>query len=115
MKALLPPLILFFSLSCVTGYAQPVSEADQMKAALIGKTMGGREKCWKFQSLSQIKELVIREKKEVPQQRVCFITLKLQDARVPGVYQAEAEVTYRKVDAGWEIKVVGLKSLMKIE
>lgn len=89
--------------------------ADQMKSDLIGKTMGGREKGWKFQSVDQIKELTIRDKKEEADRRVYTITLKLQDPRVSEAYTAEAEVTYEKVDSEWKLKVVGLRTLKKAE
>jgi hypothetical protein len=77
--------------------------------------MGGREKGWKFQSTEQIKELTVKEKKEEATKRIYTITLKLQDSRAPGVYQAEAEVTYEPVDSKLEIRLVGLKSLKKLE
>ncbi len=46
------------------------SEVDQLKSDLVGQIMGGREKCWKFQSIDQIKELVIKNKTEDAQKRV---------------------------------------------
>ncbi len=103
------------------GYAdeqiKPVlgSETEQMKSDLVGRVMGGREKSWKFESVSQIKELVINKRKEEPKKRVYSVTLTLHDSRVPSVYKAEAEMTYEKVDSKWELKVVGLKSITKID
>ena|SRR5213596_324071 len=91
------------------------SEADQLKADLIGQSMGGREKCWKFQSLDQIKELTIQHKTENPQTRVYTISLQLQAAKSSGKYSAEARVEYRKTAQGWKIKQVGLLSLAKIK
>ena len=114
MKLFIELLILVFSLSSTPGFALPASETEQMKSDLIGKVMGGREKGWKFQSVAQIKELVINNKKESGQQRIYSVTLKLQDARVSGAYRAEAEVTYERTDSKWKIKAVGLKSFMKI-
>jgi hypothetical protein len=96
-------------------YAEQPSEASQCKSDLIGQTMGGREKCWKFQSANQIKELVIQNKREDAQKRVYSISLILQDPRVPGKYKAEAQLVYEKVDRQWKIKHVGLISLVKIE
>lgn len=91
------------------------TEVEQMKSDLVGKVMGGREKSWKFESVSQIMDLVINKKKEGPHQRVYSVTMTLHDSRVPGVYKADAEMTYEKVDSQWELKVVGLKSMTKIE
>lgn len=115
MKSFIKLLIALSSLPLVFGFAFQATEVEQMKSDLIGKVMGGREKAWKFQSVAQIKELAINNKQESAQQRVYSITLKLQDSRVPGAYKAEAEVTYEKADSKWEIKVVGLRSLVKIE
>lgn len=115
MKSFIKLFIPIFALPLCLALAAPVSEVEQMKSDLMGKTMGGREKGWKFQSPSQIKSLVINKKTESAQQRVYVITLKLQDERVPGVYQAEAVVTYEKKESTWAIKVVGLKSFVKLE
>src|SRR3972149_5220858 len=115
MKILAVGIAVVLSLALLGGYASVASEVDQMKSELMGQTMGGREKGWKFQSPDQIKELVIKDKKEDGQKQVCDITLKLQDPRSPGMYRGEALVTYEKVGSAWKIKVVGLKSMMKIE
>ena len=88
---------------------------DQLKSDLIGQCMGGREKCWKFQSADQIKQLIIRNKTEDSRERVFTIGLQLQAAKASGKYAAEARVEYTKTPAGWKIKNVGLLSLKKIE
>src|SRR5438128_12195136 len=91
------------------------AESDQLKSDLIGQCMGGREKCWKFQSVDQIKELVIKNKTEDAQKRVYTISLKLQAATGSGRYAAEARVEYVRAGTGWKIKQVGLLSIAKIE
>ena len=94
------------------------SELDQLKADLIGQSMGGREKCWKFQSLDQIKELAIKNKAEDPQKRVYTLELRLQATKGSAKYSAEARVEYTKdakAATGWKIKQVGLLSLAKME
>ena len=91
------------------------SEVDQLKSDLIGQCMGGREKCWKFQSRDQIKELVIKNKTEDSQKRVYTIALQLQAGPTSGRYAAEARVEYTKAGAGWKIKQVGLLSMAKVE
>src|SRR5207249_1562089 len=95
--------------------AMPVqaSEADQLKSDLVGQCMGGREKCWKFQSLDQIKELVVKDKTEDSQKRVYTVALQLQAAKGSGKYAAEARVEYVRTAAGWKVKQVGLLSLKK--
>ena len=91
------------------------SDVDQLKSDLVGQCMGGREKCWKFQSVDQIKELVIKKKIEDSQKRVYTIALQLQAANTNGKYAAEARVEYTKTGTVWKIKQVGLLSLKKIE
>src|SRR5580765_5198150 len=91
------------------------AETDQLKSDLLGQCMGGREKCWRFQSADQIKELVIKNKNEDAQKRVYTIALKLQAANAPGKYAAEARVEYSRTKPGWSIKQVGLLSLKKID
>src|SRR2546430_16262906 len=95
--------------------ATQASEVDQLKSDLIGQCMGGREKCWKFQSLDQIKQLAIKNKTEDSQKRVYTITLQLQASKASGKYAAEARVEYLKAATVWKIKQVGLLSLKKIE
>lgn len=90
-------------------------EADQLKSDLIGQCMGGREKCWKFQSLDQIKELVIKSRTEDAERRVYVIGLQLQATATSGKFAAEARVEYAKAGAGWKFKQVGLLSLAKIQ
>ena len=91
------------------------TEEDQLKSDLIGQCMGGREKCWKFQSRDQIKELVIKGKTENGERRVYTIALQLQATETSSRYAAEARVEYSKAGDGWKIKQVGLLSLAKIE
>jgi|SRR5262245_6986343 len=93
----------------------PAAETDRLKSDLVGQTMGGREKCWKFQSIDQIKELVIKNKTEDAQKQVYTIALKLQAAKDSAKYNAEARVEYAKAISGWQIKCVGLLSLKKVE
>jgi hypothetical protein len=88
---------------------------DQLKSDLIGQCMGGREKCWKFQSRDQIKELVIKKKTEDSQKRVYTIVLQLQAMKASAKYTAEARVEYAKTETDWKIKQVGLLSLKKAE
>jgi hypothetical protein len=91
------------------------AEADQLKSDLVGQCMGGREKCWRFQSADQIKELVIKNKTQDAQKRVYVLALKLQAANANEKYAAEARVEYRKTGAAWTIKQVGLLSMKKVE
>ena len=88
---------------------------QQLKTDLIGHPMGGREKTCKFQSLEQIKDLVITQKDESGPLRLYSITLELQDPQVIGKYRAQAQVRYEKVDTRWTIESVGLTSMMKLE
>ncbi len=115
MKRVTGAVIFALSLTLIFGYSSQAFEVERIKSDLIGKVMGGREKGWKFQSLDQIKELVITDRKEEARKRVYSLDLKLQDPRVPGVYKAKADVLYERVDSRWELKVVGLKYLMKVE
>jgi hypothetical protein len=110
-------LSLLITMALAGGLALPLraAEADQLKSDLVGQCMGGRERCWKFQSVDQIKELVIKNKTEDAQKRVYTITLQLQAGNATGKYSAEARVEYTKTKAGWTIKHVGLMSLKKIE
>lgn len=114
MKAFMGLLAMLFSVP-LSGWALQEIEAEQMKSDLVGEVMGGREVGWKFQSASQIKELTIEEREEEVQQRVYTIKLRLEDSKVTGVYEAEAKVTYKQVDDGWQIDTVGLLSMKRIE
>ena len=107
---------LLMTIAVAGGLALPMqaAEADQLKSDLVGQCMGGREKCWKFQSLDQIKELVVKDKTEDSQKRVYTVALQLQAAKGSGKYAAEARVEYVKTAAGWKVKQVGLLSLKKI-
>ena len=95
--------------------ATQASEVEQLKSDLIGQCMGGREKCWKFQSADQIKELVIKNKTEDTRKRVYTVALQLQAANATGKYAAEARVEYTKTGSVWKVKQVGLLSMKKIE
>jgi len=96
-------------------FSLPASEVDQLKSDLVGQSMGGREKSWKFQSIDQIKELVIKNKTEDAQKRVYTLALQLQAANARGKYAADARVEYVKTGAAWKIKQVGLLSLRKVD
>ena len=106
---------LVISMLAVNGQAEPFAEVAQLKTDLIGHTMGGREKTWKFQSVDQIKDLVITDKTETGPLRTYFITLELQDPRAAGKYRAQAQVRYKKAATQWALQSVGLTSMTKIE
>jgi len=91
------------------------SEVDQMKADLIGQTMGGRENSWKFQSADQIKSLTIQKKDEDLRKRVYTVSLQLQAAKDKPRYAAEARVEYTRTGNGWKIQQVGLLSLKQLK
>ena len=110
-------IFLLMTIAVAGGLALPMqaAESDQLKSDLVGQCMGGREKCWKFQSVDQIKELVIQNKTEDARKRVYTVALQLQAANAKGKYAAEARVEYTKTGTVWKIKQVGLLSLKKID
>ena len=97
--------------------ALPIQAAElgQLKSDLVGQCMGGREKCWKFQSVDQIKELAIKNKTEDARKRVYTVTMQLQAANNNAKYSAEARIEYTKTGGAWKIKQVGLLSMKKVE
>jgi hypothetical protein len=97
--------------------ALPLRAADeeQLKSGLMGHTMGGREKSWKFQSRDQIKELWIKGKTEEPQRCVYTIKLRLQCTETGCKYIAEARVECAKADTGLKVSQVGLLSIEKMK
>src|SRR5580765_6375320 len=111
-------ILSFFATIVAVGWlALPMqaSESDQLKSDLVGQCMGGREKCWRFQSTDQIKELVIKNKTEDARKRVYTVAMELQAGNINAKYAAEARVEYTKAANGWKIKQVGLLSMKKIE
>src|SRR5438128_8676416 len=108
---------LFMMIAVAGKLALPMqaAESDQLKSDLVGQCMGGREKCWKFQSVDQIKELVIKNKTEDARKRVYTVALQLQASNANAKYAAEARVEYTKTGGAWKIKQVGLLSMKKIE
>ena len=90
------------------------ADVDRLKSDLIGQSMGGRDCCWKFQSLNQIKELSIKNKSEDSQKRVYTIALQLQAGNAAPKYSAEARVEYAKHGSEWKVKQVGLLSIRKM-
>lgn len=90
-------------------------KADQMKADLVGQTMGGRENSWKFQSTDQIKALAIQRKDEDLRKRVYTVTMELQAAKDTPRYNADARVEYTRTGTGWKIHQVGLLSLRQLK
>jgi len=108
-------ILMTILVAAALAFPMRASEVDQLKSDLIGQTMGGREKSWKFQSLDQIKELVIKNKKEDSHRRVYTIALQLQATNTGQKYAAEAQVECVKTDTGWKLKQVGLLSLQKMK
>src|SRR5262249_336704 len=108
---------LFCLFTLIVALARPTlaAETDQLRSDLVGHGMGGREKSWKFQSVDQIKELVVKNKVEEAQKRVYTVALTLQAAKDSAKYSAEARIEYAKGSAGWQIKQVGLLSLRKVD
>ena len=92
----------------------PPTTVEQMKSALVGKTMTAREKGWHFQSVEQIRDMVIKRIKEEHGRRRYEVTMLLRDPRVLETYKADAELTYRKTDSGWRLQFVGLKRMEKV-
>ena len=99
----------------VMAFSTKAAEVDRLKSDLVGLCMGGREKCWRFQSLDQIKELTIKRKDEVLQKRTYTVALKLQAGKDSARYAAEARVEYVRTADSWKIQHVGLLSLSRIQ
>jgi hypothetical protein len=68
----------------------------------------------KLHSASQITELLVNDKRESARERLYSITVTLQDPSGPGIYKAEADVTYAKADSGWKIAEVDLRSFIRV-
>ncbi len=89
-------------------------EVEQIKSELSGRTVGGREKSWKFRSPEHIKQLDIVQKSETPQRRVCTIKLLLEADKACGRYAAEVRLEYAHSGGGWKLEQAGLLSLAKV-
>jgi hypothetical protein len=109
------PLLTTITLAGWLALPVQAADSDQLKSDLVGQCMGGREKCWKFQSVDQIKELVIKNKTEDARKRVYTVALQLQATTAKDKYAAEARVEYTKAGNAWKIKQVGLLSMKKVE
>ncbi len=107
-------LTIILLAGALTLFAQTPT-AEQMKADLIGQTMGGRHECWKFQSVDQIKQLTVKNHTGDAQKQICTVALQLQATNAPARYAAEARVEYTQTGTGWKIQQVGLLSLKKIK
>ena len=112
-KILLSLFIPLLLLGCVN--PKPVNEANQLKADLIGHTMGGRESTWKFQSVHQIKDLTVTGRIESNASKEYFVTLVLHDDKVQGTYLSDAKITYQKgINGKWKVVSVGELSIKKL-
>ncbi len=113
MKAFTHVLALWLAGAVALSAQAPT--AEQIKSQLLGHTMGGRHRSWRFQSLDQIKELTIVAQTQTARQLVCVIALRLQATNAPSEFRAEARVVLTKTNAGWKLQHVGLLSLKKIK
>lgn len=105
---------LMFGALCGSPYHAGKSDKKlikQLQADLVGHTMGGREKCWAFQSVKQIRGLEIDERREEADVRVYDVTLELCDDPARGAFNARARMTYERKGSRWKLKTVGLLSL----
>ena len=80
------------------------TQIEQFKKDLIGHTMGGREKSWKFQSVDQFKRFTVLAQLG---NRV-FVRMILKGE---GTYLADAVLTY----SDGKLKTVGLLYIEKID
>src|SRR2546422_5613990 len=111
-----PRHLLFLTVMLLAGVlvAQtPAAETDQLKADLVGHSMGGRERCWKFQSRDQIKTLSVKSRSEDTAKRVVTVSLRLEADQSCGAFNAEARLEYAKENGAWKLRQVGLLSLAK--
>lgn len=114
LKHALFPAMLW--LATVPAPAQPVAaETEQLKTDLIGRTMGGRERCWMFRSRDQIKELTVRDRSEDATKRLLVVTLRLRADPDCGTFVATARLEYTRQGGVWKLQQVGLLSLVKAE
>ncbi len=105
--------LMALGLACAVTLSAQTPTAEQIKSQLIGHTMGGRQQCWKFQCLDQIKELTLKNATVNARQCVCIVDLRLQATNAAAQYAAEARVEYTKTATGWAFNHVGLLSLKK--
>ncbi len=111
----LPAGVIAVWLAGAVALSAQTPTAEQIKSQLIGQTMGGRQRCWKFQSAEQIKELTLTATTEDARRCVCIIALRLQATNSPAQYMAQARVQYTRTAAGWSFNHVGLLSLKMIK
>jgi len=112
-------LICFFitiiASSCTTQHSPPSftptdspRSLNKIQLDLIGHTMGGREKAWKFQSIDQILVSSIDKNDDSGNY---IVDLVLHDSRVNSFYFAKAVLHYDNI----KLQSVGLLYIEKIE
>jgi hypothetical protein len=84
-------------------------DSEQIKADLIGHEMGDMGKSWKFDSLSEFKELAIKNKMQQGDIIEYDINMRLKGVRSGGEVIVEALVEYKKVDGSWKIVSISMK------
>jgi hypothetical protein len=107
--------LITMAVAGMTMLSTKAAEVDQLKSDLIGHSMGGREKCWKFQSTDQIQQVTIKKKEEELGKRIYTVALQLRAAKDSARYAAEARVEYVRTGGVWKVQQVGLLSLSKVE
>lgn len=114
MTALIGILTLLYLGTSASG-EQSASREAQIESDLVGHVMGGREQGWKFQSVSQVKNLTVDDTEESAIKRIVTVTMRLEDPRVPGAYEAKARLMYEKEGGNWKLDTVGLLSMRRLE
>jgi len=115
MERLMESVIAMMFVALIAGSVAQGSEAEMIKADLVGHRLGRGEKSWKVESTEQIRQLAVRNRHDTARQRIYLVSLILRHPTLSTVYRAEAEVTYVNGDAGWEMRGVDVKSLVRVE
>jgi hypothetical protein len=104
-------LVLVFMFPTASARA---GDVENISRDLVGHSMGGRARCWRFQSETQIRGLVVLDQTHSGEQRSYTIRCTLRDPRVRQPYEAKAIVRYRRIDSEWRVESVGLISMVKV-
>jgi len=87
-----------------------VPDSQQIKADLIGHTMGSMVGGWEFVSISEFQEFTINDMSRASNIIEYDIEMLLEDIDNGKRYRANALVVYRKTDGKWQIVSIHQKS-----
>jgi len=108
-------ILCFLAGFLIAGCQPSTPSEEQVKADLIGQTMGDPFSfSWKFESLAEFEQLEITDRRQQGNLLEYDVHMRLRDTNMDRFYTANTVIAYRRTNNRWDLVSVSRGSLQQV-